>query len=278
MSELEERIAKWRQRMVTELGRRDATLDELESHLRETIDSLVRSGAPEEEAFQIAVKQLGAPSAISAELTKGDPPLWFPIKLAVGFGILAPLGVALLVATRGRISNDLLLAIHVYTVVLGYLGVFLIGGLGICYVCRRCFGEMNARGLESLARYSFALGSVAAGLIAIGIVLGMVWAGKTWGRYWSWDPKEIGALCILTWLAVWLSLQRCSSISTRVVLVMSILGNVIVTLGWFGAYRLASLHSYGMPGNGWLIFAITVNLLFILGGLAPAGFLQRKKA
>lgn len=42
----------------------------------------------------------------------------------------------------------------------------------------------------------------AVGLLAIGIFLGAVWANVSWGRYWSWDPKEVWALITLMVYAV----------------------------------------------------------------------------
>ena len=37
----------------------------------------------------------------------------------------------------------------------------------------------------------------ATALLAIGIFIGAVWANISWGRYWSWDPKEVWALITL---------------------------------------------------------------------------------
>ena len=33
--------------------------------------------------------------------------------------------------------------------------------------------------------------------LSLGIFLGAVWAGISWGSYWSWDPKETWALITL---------------------------------------------------------------------------------
>ena len=35
-------------------------------------------------------------------------------------------------------------------------------------------------------------------MISIGTFLGGVWANESWGRYWGWDAKEVGAL--VAWL------------------------------------------------------------------------------
>ena len=34
-------------------------------------------------------------------------------------------------------------------------------------------------------------------LLAAGTILGALWADKAWGRFWSWDPKEVWALISL---------------------------------------------------------------------------------
>lgn len=31
-------------------------------------------------------------------------------------------------------------------------------------------------------------------LLGIGVITGAVWANDTWGRYWSWGPKETWSL------------------------------------------------------------------------------------
>ena len=30
-------------------------------------------------------------------------------------------------------------------------------------------------------------------LLAAGTILGGLWADVSWGRFWGWDPKEVGA-------------------------------------------------------------------------------------
>src|SRR5688572_14482916 len=135
MHRLEQQIADWRKNMTADRGIGRETLEELENHLREMIDEHLRRGLSESEAFQKAMAQVGSPLAISSEFGKLTHSMWWPVKVAIGLGLAAAVEIAILMVARfdGR-SSGLLLATHVLTVTLGYLGTFLIGGVGICFV------------------------------------------------------------------------------------------------------------------------------------------------
>lgn len=123
---------------------------------------------------------------------------------------------------------SLLLKIHVWTVTLGFGGTFLLGAIGICFVCQRCISDFSQPRLEALKRVSFIFNSLAAILTAVGIGLGMLWAKAAWGRYWAWDPKETGAFCILAWLIFSTVIHCWRGLSARVVFLLSLIGNVVV--------------------------------------------------
>ncbi len=280
MHNLEQLIAEWRKTMMTEPNVGRETLDELENHLRENVDRLVRSGMTEPEAFQRAVTQLGGAPAIASEFQKLDQCTWLPVKVITGIGVLATLAMAISLIARfdaGRLS--FLLASHVFMVTLGYTTTFLVGTLGICFVGQRCFSDFSPLRVRSLTRVTFMLGCVAAGLTAVGLILGMVWAKAEWGRYWAWDVKEIGGFAVIVWQAFFLFAHRFVCGSARGVLVMSLLGNIVVGLGWFGANLLyGGLHDYGTRNYSLLLLAAVVsNLAFFLIGLAPAGWLRPRK-
>lgn len=44
-------------------------------------------------------------------------------------------------------------------------------------------------------------------LITLGLITGAVWANRTWGSYWSWDPKETAALVTWCIYAIYLHLR-----------------------------------------------------------------------
>ena len=278
MHNLELLVAEWRKSMA-ELGVGRKKLDELESHLREKVDQLVRSGASETGAFRSAVTQLGSPPMIASEFRKLNPPIWLPVKLAIGMGILLAVAQAALLAMKfdGR-GLTLLLKVHVWTVTLGYGGTFLLGAIGICFVCQRCFSDFSQRRLESLKRASFIFSGLAAVLTAVGIGLAMIWARAAWGRYWAWDAKETGAFCILAWLIFSTAIHRWNGISARAVLLLSIVGNTVVGLGWFGANLVdTGLHNYGAKSLLMLAVVVASSVFFFLVGLTPTGWLRLTK-
>jgi hypothetical protein len=279
MFNLEESIAAWRTSMTAVRKVGPETLDELENHLRESVDQLVRSGMTEPEAFQRAVTQLGGASAIASEFQKLSQCTWFPVKVIIGMGVMGALALAILLMARfdaGR--TTFLLASHVFTVALGYTTTFLIGALGICFVGQRCFSDLSPIRMRSLTRVTFLFGCVAAGLTLVGIILGMVWARAEWGRYWAWDAPETGGFAVIVWQACFLFAHRFAFGTPRGVLVMSVVGNIVVSLAWFGPKLLGGLHPYGTSNYSLLLLAALLsNAAFFLIGLAPAGWLRRRK-
>jgi len=280
MHNLEHSIAEWRKTMMAAGNVSRETLDELENHLRENVDQLTRSGMPVPEAIQRAVTQLGGPLTIASEFQKLDQSTWWPIKLVIGIGATAAIVLAIVLIVRFDPSRSvLLLAYHVFSVTLGYTTTFLLGALGICFVGQRCLSDFSPLRTGSLTRVTFMLGCIAAVLTVVGVILGMLWAKAEWGRYWDWDPKEIGGLSVIAWLICFLAIHRLPRMTDRGVMVMSIMGNIVVSLAWFGGNLLSGLHSYGTPNYSWLLLAsVLCNLALFLIGFAPAGWLRPGKA
>ncbi|MBN2199677.1 MAG: c-type cytochrome biogenesis protein CcsB [Candidatus Aminicenantes bacterium] len=78
-----------------------------------------------------------------------------------------------------------------------------------------------------------------------GLVLGMVWAHKAWGAYWSWDPKEVWSL--ITWLvyALYLHTRLVMGWRGRRSAIIAVVGFLAALFTYFGVnYLLAGLHSY----------------------------------
>jgi len=168
-----------------------------------------------------------------------------------------------------------LLATHVFVITLGYTITLLIGGLGICFVSQRCFQDFSTSRLQSISRASFALSGVALIFTLMGVSLGMAWTKTTWGRYWSWDVKEMGGLWVIVWLAVYLLAHRFFKSSARGILTISMLGNIVVSLAWFG---LNGVQQYGTFSHSMLLIAFVANLVFFAIGYCPAGWLRSKQA
>jgi len=82
-------------------------------------------------------------------------------------------------------------------------------------------------------------------LLTLMIIAGAYWANRTWGSYWSWDPKEDWAL--ITWLtyAGYLHMRLTRGWRGRRAATMAIIGFAIVMFTFFGVtYLLPGLHAY----------------------------------
>ena len=96
--------------------------------------------------------------------------------------------------------------------------------------------------MDSLIYKSVAL---AFPLLTLMIITGAYWANRTWGSYWSWDPKENFAL--VTWLtyAGYLHMRLTRGWRGRRAAYFAILGFAIILFTFFGVtYLLPGLHSY----------------------------------
>jgi hypothetical protein len=283
MHNLELSIAEWRKDMAAAPRLGPEALDELESHLRETVDQLMRSGAGEAEAFQRAVEQMGPPQTVAAEFQKLRPaPLWLPIKIVgVLLGVLAALVLAFVLSVPMHRKLDMLLTLHVMTLSVGYATTLLLGFLGVCFVCQRCVAELPARRLAQLPPFSSTFAILATLFTVVGVMLGMLWSKQQWGRYWSWDAREIGGLCVLGWLLAFVAAHRVRLMTPRALFMMSVLSCSVVSLAWLGPnLSSGSLHSYGMPSQVSKVLSVALmgNLLFFLLGFAPTECLRRRRA
>ncbi len=79
-----------------------------------------------------------------------------------------------------------------------------------------------------------------------GLIFGAVWAENSWGRYWSWDPKETWAF--ITWLvyAFYLHARLYKRFDRSAVNTIVIFGFIVTIFTFLGVnLLLTGLHSYG---------------------------------
>lgn len=82
-------------------------------------------------------------------------------------------------------------------------------------------------------------------VLTLMVITGAYWANRTWGAYWSWDPKENFAL--VTWLtyAGYLHMRLTRGWRGRRAAYFAILGFAIILFTFFGVtYLLPGLHAY----------------------------------
>ena len=105
-------------------------------------------------------------------------------------------------------------------------------------------------------------------LLTIGTFLGGIWANESWGRYWSWDPKETWAFISVIFYAFVLHVRLIPGLQSKYLFnLLSLLCFSTVIMTYFGVnYYLTGLHSYAqgdpVPIPSWVY--ITIALVFAL--------------
>ena len=98
---------------------------------------------------------------------------------------------------------------------------------------------------DTLDRITYKTICIAFPLLTFMIATGAYWANRTWGSYWSWDPKETWAA--ITWLvyAGYLHMRITRGWRGRRAAYFAILGFGVVIFTFLGVtYLLPGLHAY----------------------------------
>ncbi|MDR3198713.1 MAG: cytochrome c biogenesis protein CcsA [Planctomycetaceae bacterium] len=109
-------------------------------------------------------------------------------------------------------------------------------------------------------------------LLILGTVLGARWADYSWGRFWSWDPKEVWALITIFFYVIVLHGQIARFYGRIGVMVGALFASIAVIMTWYGINFVfkGSLHSYGggAASNAaiFLLMFVIINILW--GSLA----------
>ncbi len=144
------------------------------------------------------------------------------------------------------------LVAHVMTITMSYAAFALALGISNVTLGYILCGAENNAAIENLTAFTYRTMNVGVLLLALGTILGGIWADYAWGRFWSWDPKEVWALiAILGYLAV-LHARDAGWVKSFGLAVLSILCFSWVVMAWYGVnYVLAAgLHSYGFGAGG----------------------------
>ncbi len=109
-------------------------------------------------------------------------------------------------------------------------------------------------------------------LLTMGNFLGAVWANESWGRYWSWDPKETWALVSILVFAAIVHFRFIPKLSSPFSFaVASTLAYSSIIMTYFGVnYYLSGMHSYatGDPVPIPTFVYYTIAIVFIVIALA----------
>ncbi|MGL6227202.1 MAG: cytochrome c biogenesis protein [Thermoguttaceae bacterium] len=121
---------------------------------------------------------------------------------------------------------------------------------------------------DVLAPYIRKMIQVALWLLMIGTILGARWADYSWGRFWSWDVKEVWALITLLIFVAVLHGRIARFYGDTGLLIGAVLGAIAIILTWYGFNYVFGIgrHAYTRGDSQWativLLSFILLNLLW----------------
>jgi hypothetical protein len=265
MFDLDQQIDRWKSAFAKKAACSSDELLELESHLREEIAALVAAGRSEQEAFCESVARLGDPTKIGGEFAKNESRfVWDGVALQ-GNGvvvILAGLAAIVLGFAVGMNRGDGLLGVHLGTISFAYLVPFLLAVVGTYAIFRAAIVKSDQTQFRDrfAGQCRFLLGVVAL-VSATGVILGGVWAERHWGRFWGWDPKEIGGLSVVVAaLVLYLLLTRLKPGSVQLGQA-SLIMSLVTFVAWFGP--AVFMESVGPSVLAVLVVCLVVQLAIL---------------
>jgi len=114
MFDLNDSIRCWRSAFSQHEECSAEDVQELESHLREEVAALERSGLSEQEAFSVSVSRLGPPDEVCGEYAKADPgQLWGHRIYWMAAGVVCWLSVRSLLNALGALAAGMTLLLGV---------------------------------------------------------------------------------------------------------------------------------------------------------------------
>ena len=185
--------------------------------------------------------------------------MWRYNKPIIGL-VVSPLVVALIVSASllpKDVTTQLVpalqsywLPIHVVLAALGE-GAFLVAtAVSVMYLIvekrTATGGRAGSVTPETLEEINYKALSIGYPLFTVGALFaGAIWAYTAWGSFWSWDPKEVGALVVWLFYTLYLHGRYNHGWRGRKAAWMSVIGFIMILASFFGNLILGGQHAYG---------------------------------
>ena len=181
----------------------------------------------------------------------------FNLKILGAFAapliVLVVIGASLLPGEPVQTTNifkSFWLIFHIIIIFIGEASFALACVVGILYLIQERAIKTKVHGffysrlpsLELLDTTGYACIVVGFTMITIGLITGFVYAKSVWGRFWSWDPKEVWSG--ITWLfyAALLHERLAVGWRGRKAAIMAIIGFAVLLFTFFGVNFLLKGH------------------------------------
>ena len=141
---------------------------------------------------------------------------------------------------------------HVLTAMVAYGAFGVAMGLASAYLVGTLAPLSSAERAPQADRLAMADRLIALGFpwLTLAILTGAIWAQRSWGRYWGWDPKESWALITWLWYLWLLHVRTRSRWGGRAFAWLVLVGFGLVMFTFVGVPRLSdalqldTLHGY----------------------------------
>jgi hypothetical protein len=279
MFNLEHHISNW-QHDLSRAGISPETIDELTGHLRDEVATQVSRGTDEQIAFHIAQDRLGSPEALRREFHKSNHVQRRPVAIITGIWLAAVSAFTFfMLLNLGDDPNpDKLLAVHIIALTIGYITACISGMFGICQVTLRLLNRLKPARRDALTQGLRTFNVLAAAFVLAGLVSGLLWNAQHLGANSGAPPypeviaiqivfnlREYGTYAVALWLIA-TTLLQIRRPATRALVPMSIAGNLLVGLAWFGPFIFwDDLHRYSGIKTLWPVNVIMILQLIFLG-------------
>ncbi len=153
-------------------------------------------------------------------------------------------------ARATEIYKSFWLVVHVVTIFIGEASFALACGVGLLYLVQEHAIKSKHHGfffrrlpsLELLDSTGYGCIIVGFTMLTLGLASGFVYAKSVWGKFWSWDPKEVWSG--ITWLLYAALLHQRLTIGWRGrrAAIMAIIGFAVILFTFFGVNFLLEGH------------------------------------
>jgi cytochrome c-type biogenesis protein CcsB len=148
------------------------------------------------------------------------------------------------------ILNSIWLVAHVITIFIGEASFALACGVGLLYLMQEHTIKSKHHGfffkrlpsLELLDTTGYACIVAGFTMLTLGLITGFIYAKSVWGRFWSWDPKEVWSG--ITWLLYAALLHQRLTVGWRGrrAAIMAIIGFAVILFTFLGVNFLLQGH------------------------------------
>ncbi len=150
----------------------------------------------------------------------------------------------------GNLFDSFWLIFHIITIFIGEGSFALACGVGLLYLVqehaikskRHGFFFRRLPSLDLLDNTGYVCIITGFTMLTLGLISGFVYAKSVWGRFWSWDPKEVWSG--ITWLlyAAILHQRLTTGWRGRRAAIMAIVGFAVILFTFFGVNFLLEGH------------------------------------